>query len=284
MKDFPIPVVAFGAGAAALEPGFTYVPMPAAEPLPRPMPPENASAEDLAAAAAVVERFLAAMADGAFDQGRSRLSVAGLAPRALRALNESLGHGEVSAIVALPDGMAWRIQETAFCGIWRLRLAGADGEPRMDLLEGNDIPEVLKAAARQARGARLDAAALPEGVMNAPAVVHEIREHARRVAPGRAAHVINLSLLPFNAADHRGLQALLGAGDVTILSRGFGNCRIASTAAAGVWRVQYFNSMSTLILDTLEVVDIPEAALAAAEDFSASIERLEELVAWLRAG
>jgi hydrogenase-1 operon protein HyaF len=39
---------------------------------------------------------------------------------------------------------------------------------------------------------------------------------------------------------------------------------------AGVWRVQFFNSMDTLILDTLEVTDMPEVVLAAPEDLSDS--------------
>jgi hypothetical protein len=40
--------------------------------------------------------------------------------------------------------------------------------------------------------------------------------------------------------------------------------------------------MSTLILDTIEVVDLPEAARATAEDYADSIVRLEELLIWLR--
>jgi hydrogenase-1 operon protein HyaF len=43
---------------------------------------------------------------------------------------------------------------------------------------------------------------------------------------------------------------------------------------AGVWRVQFFNSMDTLILDTLEVTDMPEVVLAAPEDLSDSARRL----------
>ena len=46
-----------------------------------------------------------------------------------------------------------------------------------------------------------------------------------------------------------------------ILSRGFGNCRITSTAARDIWRVQYFNNMQTLILNTIEVVAMPEVAV-----------------------
>ena len=66
-----------------------------------------------------------------------------------------------------------------------------------------------------------------------------------------------------------------------MISRGFGNCRITSTGARDVWRVQYFNSMNTLILNTIEVVDVPEVALAATEDLVDSRERLAELVTWM---
>ena len=53
------------------------------------------------------------------------------------------------------------------------------------------------------------------------------------------------------------------------------------SAARSVWRVQYFNNMQTLILDTIEVIDVPEVALAAPEDIADSRERLAELVAWM---
>ena len=66
-----------------------------------------------------------------------------------------------------------------------------------------------------------------------------------------------------------------------MISRGFGNCRISSTLARDVWRVQYFNSMNTLILNTIEVVDVPEVALAADEDLCDSRARLAELIAWM---
>ena len=66
-----------------------------------------------------------------------------------------------------------------------------------------------------------------------------------------------------------------------MLSRGFGNCRIASTLVRGAWRVQYLNSMNTIILNTIEVVDVPEVALAATEDLEDSKARMRELVAWM---
>lgn len=66
-----------------------------------------------------------------------------------------------------------------------------------------------------------------------------------------------------------------------MLSRGYGSCRIASTATPGIWRVQYFNSTDQLILDTLEVTTIPQVACAAQEDVEDSSERLREIRAVL---
>jgi len=77
------------------------------------------------------------------------------------------------------------------------------------------------------------------------------------------------------------IDRVLDGGTVVILSRGFGNCRISSTAARHVWRVQYFNNMQTLILNTIEVVAMPEVAVAAREDLVESHARLAELVQWM---
>jgi hydrogenase-1 operon protein HyaF len=146
------------------------------------------------------------------------------------------------------------------------------------------MPQVVREAAAQVAGARLDARQLPAGVMNAPAIVEELRHHAQRHRPGQPAHVVNLSLLPLTPEDHAALDAVLGEGPVAILSRGFGNCRVAATRARDVWRVRYYNAMNTLILDTIEVVDLPESARADAEDYADSIGRLRDLLAWLREG
>ncbi len=77
------------------------------------------------------------------------------------------------------------------------------------------------------------------------------------------------------------LEQALPGGQVAMISRGFGNCHITSTALRDVWRVQYFNSMKTLILNTIEIVDVPAVALAAPEDLADSLERLRDLVGWI---
>ncbi|VAY89035.1 Hydrogenase expression/formation protein HupH (fragment) [mine drainage metagenome] len=78
------------------------------------------------------------------------------------------------------------------------------------------------------------------------------------------------------------LYDAFGTGTVSILSRGYGNCRITSTRLANVWWVQYFNSTDQIILNTLEVVDVPEVALAADEDFLESVVRLGEWLSVMR--
>ena len=122
---------------------------------------------------------------------------------------------------------------------------------------------------------------MPEGAMNSPALLSEITDRILRRQPGAPANVINLTLFPLTPEDHRVLEQALPVGPIAIISRGFGNCRISSTLARDVWRVQYFNTMNTLILNTLEVVEAPEVALAAIEDLLDSRERLEELVEWM---
>jgi hydrogenase-1 operon protein HyaF len=283
MKPFPVPLVP-AAPAPDLDGSFAFLPMPKAEPLMTPIPPEDAARSDLAAAADVVEQLLESLARVRLGVAVApRLSLEAMAPGALRVLNESLGQGEVSARVETGHGGGgWSVQETAFAGVWRVQRDDGRGGLAEDVLEADDMPAVVKEAAARANGARLDAALLPAGVMNAPSIVNELRHHARAFRPGRPAHVVNLSLLPLSPADHDGLDAMLGDGQVAILSRGFGNCRIVSTRARGIWRVRYFNSMNTLLLDTIEVVDMPEAARAAGDDLADSEQRLRELLGWLR--
>ena len=117
------------------------------------------------------------------------------------------------------------------------------------------------------------------GIINAPALLAEVTE---RVS-GHAAepHIINLSLLPFSPEDAAWLDQCLGRGRVTLLSRGYGNCRITATGVARVWWVQYFNSQDALILNTLEITDVPEVARAAAEDLADSAARLADILEWI---
>jgi hydrogenase-1 operon protein HyaF len=242
--------------------------------------PEPGPGNDIAGARDVLDRFLSHFDDW-LDAGgvAPALDLAGLGPDTLRVLNETLGEGEVAAIVEASHKI--RIQETVFPGVWREQHLDGHGALLHDVLLAAPIPPVVTALARERAAAALRALELPAGAMNVPALIHELQEAIERRVPGAPAHVINLTLLPLSPEDTAHLDRVLDGGAVTLLSRGFGNCRISSTAARDVWRVQYFNNMQTLILNTIEVVEIPEAALAAREDLVETRGRLADLVQWM---
>ena len=261
--------------------GVEFMPMPREmSTFEMPRLPEPGPGNDVAGARDVLETFLSHFGAWLERGGEPpALDLAGLAPDALRVLNETLGEGEVAAIV--DDGDEIRIQETVFSGTWRQQHFNADGALLHDYLLAAPIPPLVAAVAVERASATLRALELPAGAMNVPALVNELQEAMDRSGPDTPAHVINLTLLPLSPEDTAHLDQVLDGGSVVILSRGFGNCRISSTAARNVWRVQYFNNMQTLILNTIEVVPMPEVAIAAREDMVETHGRLADLVQWM---
>jgi hydrogenase-1 operon protein HyaF len=199
-----------------------------------------------------------------------------------------LGFGEVSALGHSAQG-EWRVQETAFTGFWRVLIHSPDGVCLADRLETGPLPRIVydTLCAAHATPSALPPFpdAPPEGCMNAPALLHEIAAQSRacdpNAPPETPAHVIDLTLLPLNEVDQRMLQTWLGTGPVCLLSRGYGNCRVTSTAVPHVWWVQYFNTLDVMILNSLEITPMPQAVLAAAEDFDEACLRLRESLSHL---
>lgn len=191
-------------------------------------------------------------------------------------LGQVLGEGEVAGVAALPSGIVAQIQESVMAGLWRVRFTDASGAPVADYLEIGAIPQAVRAAA-QLTALELAFDAPPPGTMNVMPVLAEIRARMAAHQPGNAAHVINFSLFPMSEIDMQFLQTTLGDGFVRLASRGYGMCRVLATGARHVWSVQFYNAMDTVILDTLEIGDVPAVACAADEDFRDSAERLREI-------
>jgi len=194
-------------------------------------------------------------------------------------IDELLGEGEVSMICSGPREI--RVQESVLAGVWRLQ--GTDGGQRLsiDQLEVGIVSQQIVQAAFAGAATQIDTdmSELADGVMNAPPLLAELNAKIAEYQPGSEAHIINLSLLPQTEQDLAFLEQRLGQGPVTILSRGYGNCRITATTIRYVWWVQYFNSQDTLILNTLEVSDMPSVACASSEDIADSNQRLKEILA-----
>ena len=283
MNEFPIPVRVIGPGSQPKdEAELDFLPMPSGmNTFAMPRVPEKVDPAALAASRDVLAGFLAALQAWDPDSGSPgpRVDMNGIGAAALEITNQMLGEGEVAIQIKGPR--QWRIQESVFTGLWRCCEVDAQGRLLADWLEAGAVPEVAVQAAQSGAAAELPAVDWPAGAMNSPALVAEIASQLRTRDPAARAHVVNLTLFPMTPEDHAVLERALPVGPVAMISRGFGNCHVTSTMTRGVWRVQYFNSMNTLILNTLEVVTVPEVALAAAEDMADSRQRLAELVQWM---
>ncbi len=281
MNAFAIPVSVIGPGSQPEDDELRYLDMPRDMPtfampsVPETAPPDamREARDVLAAFHAMLERW-----DPAVTGDHPRLDLADVSADARTVLNEVLGEGEVA--IQVGGAQPWRIQESVFTGLWRLYAVDAGGVVA-DLLEAAGVPQIALSVARTASALRLPPVAIPPGAMNSPSLLHEIEGQLATRGAGDPPHVLNLTLFPMSADDHLVLERALPVGPVAMISRGFGNCRITSTGARDVWRVQYFNSMNTLILNTIEIVDVPEVAMAAAEDLLDSRARLGELIQWM---
>jgi len=188
-----------------------------------------------------------------------------------------LGEGDVWAKVGQGDDFC-RVVESVLPGVWRLESNKADGT-RTEWVEVGAVPQPIVDTAATLSRASIDIPAqMPQGAMNAPALLHELQERSAAYRPGAENHVINFTLLPLTEVDAQVLTAVLGQVPLVIRSGGYGSSRVFATGLRHVWAVQYINGMGNVILDTLEVGGVPISVLAAREDFEDSSERLAEIL------
>ena len=244
-----------------------------------PSVPETDDAESLLIARDTLARLLELMKQWRPGAPYPVLDMRSMSQPAQTVANEMLGDGEVS--IQVHGNRTLKVQESVFTGLWRVIELDSAGRLLADWLEAAPLPAAVLDAAREGARDALMPVEIPPGAMNSPALLQELQGQLKSRRPGAPPHVLNLTLFPMTPEDHQVLERALPVGGVAIISRGFGNCRITSTTARGIWRVQYFNSMNTLILNTIEVVDVPEVAVAAAEDLDDTRERLAELIDWM---
>jgi len=242
-----------------------------------PLLPELEALDGCAAGLGLLRRLHEVLARHRVGQPAEVLDLGPLDVINRRLVDQTLGEGEVSVI---QQGMEdSRAQETRLAGVWRLHVPASDGSAGRELIEVAEIPSFVRETAFLGTTGTIGPVGdLPDGVMNAPALIAEIEAKVAEWRLGHPAHIINLTLLPMTEQDHAYLDERLGRGHVTILARGYGSCRIVAGGIRQVWWVQHFNSDDRLILSTLEVTDVPIAALAAQEDIDDSRDRLAEIL------
>jgi hydrogenase-1 operon protein HyaF len=278
MKPFSIPVVALGPGSQQEEEPLQYLSMPhTVRTFEGPSLPDADAVRSLGPARAVLRRLLDAVREAAAGRAALDLDLDPLDPDNLGLVDQVTGEGEVSARIESESG-SMRIQESVFAGVWRVRVFDTDNACVADRLQIGELPPAIFRAGRSGSSAPRPLPEIPAGTASAPALLAEIAEHLRIGTPQ---HVINLSLLPFSPEDGSCLDQALGRGTVSLLSRGYGNCRITATGISRLWWVQYFNSQDALILNTLEITDAPAVVRAAREDLEDSAERLADVLNWI---
>ncbi len=285
LKPFPIPVVTalVGPGSQSEDESLDYIHMPQGmSTYQAPLLPEPEELSGHAGAVQALNAVLDAIRVWRSGGDASPIRLAGLPKADLDLIHQVLGEGEVSAQVIGEDGNAdVQIQESVFAGVWRVLERQADGSVR-DTIEVGAIPQVLIAAARvDGRSPAIPTVPVPPTVNNAPALLAELADHRHDWRPGEIARVINLTLLPMSPDDIGYMDHHLGTGRVVILSRGYGNCRITNCRVPHTWRVVYYNSQDAVILNSVEVTELPEVACAAPEDLADSEERLTEVLQWV---
>ncbi|MGL4279673.1 MAG: hydrogenase expression/formation protein [Albidovulum sp.] len=278
VQNFHLPPTGFGPGSQpAAEDGveLEYLPLPSGMRTYSPRLPDLGDRTIAAEALALLGRVADAAGRVAEGGAAESFDLTALDPANLALIAETLGQGEVSLKIRGKPSIA--AQESVFAGVWVLTGMGVNRieVAPVPVLAGTrafapDRPAIGVLAGRKA------------GVVNAPAIFAELVDKSLSFAEGAAPHVVNLTLLPHTEEDLGWLDEALGQGSVTILSRGYGNCRVTATAQAHVWRVQFYNSMDTLILDTFEVTAMPEVALAAPEDLTDSARRIREVLEAIR--
>jgi hydrogenase-1 operon protein HyaF len=282
MKEIDIPVVGVGPGTQPTEEDgaqLDYMILPdAMDTYTMPVIDSHEDGASLEAARTVLKDLLRALTSCRDHTLPTVLDITELDSDNRALIDQVLGDGEVSAVIA--GNRPAQIQESVLAGVWRVQYLNGTRALTRDTIEVATVPGPIYPAAgtQQIFTGAVNPEQVPEGVINALPVIAELADKSGNYRPGEETHVVNLTLLPQTEADISYLAEVLGQGDITILSRGYGNCRIASTASRNIWWVQYFNSQDSLILNTLEVTDVPLVACAAPEDIEDSIGRLREIM------
>lgn len=203
-------------------------------------------------------------------------NLTGLDPDNRELVNQILGEGEVS--VSFNGSVTARSQESVLAGVWRTLYLDQDDNVRYDILEVDDVPHIVRMPDGRDRPVDASRDGISAELNNALAILVELESYCAEFSDAGKANVINLTLLPLSVAELEFLDARLGRGPVDTLSRAYGKCQVSSTLTPNVWWVRFYNSVGTLILNTLEVVDVPSVIRAAPEDLVDSATRLDAIM------
>jgi len=278
IKDIPVSVIGPGSQPGAGSAAPSYIDMPSdMDKYDAPLMPEPDEVQHLAGAREAMSWLKKALLD---QQNSTEMQLANLNQldeENRELVNQILGEGEVS--ITCDGVLQAKVQESVLAGVWRTLYFDNDERVAMDLLEVAPVPHIAFTQDENMRpvNATLDLGA--DDVLNALPILVELEDRCSKFDLTGAEHSINLTLLPLSQEEIESRDARLGRGPVDMLSRAYGKCQVISTLTPNVWWVRYYNSMGTLILNSLEVSSMPQVVAAASEDLGDSSSRLREILA-----
>jgi len=278
VKDIPVKVIGPGSQPVS-EDGETLSYMSMPNDMAKYVQPQLPEPDDMlrfAGARSAMDWLRRALANDKSGGTASLANLAALDADSREIVNQILGEGEVS--ITYDDAIRARTQESVLAGVWRTFYFSGDDLLIADIVEVADVPRLVRATDGREQPVDTSSDGLPNDVMNALPILVELESHLEQYLADGSTNSINLTLLPLSDADVEFLDRRLGRGPVDILSRAYGKCQVISTRTPNVWWVRYYNSMNTLILNTLEVVDVPLVVGAAPEDLADSRVRLDEIL------
>ena len=276
LNDIPVRVVGPGSQDEGDKP-LEYMRMPTGmSKYVRPQLPDPEQLESMAGAREAMGWLRSALAAYRQDQRSLKANLTALDDDSRRIVNQIIGEGEVS--LTFDGAVRARTQESVLAGVWRTFCFDDDDNVVADILEVGSVPSHVLSPERPDEPVPTGDANVPEAMTNALSILVELEALLERFRRDGTPGTITLSLLPLSDEEVEFVDARLGRGPVDILSRSYGKCQIIGTNTRDVWWVRYYNSMNTLILNTLEITDVPEVVCAAPEDLADSAERLEEIL------
>ena len=114
---------------------------------------------------------------------------------------------------------------------------------------------------------------------NALAILYEVRHALERLIDTGEATRIDLSAIPFGAADEAGLTALLGTGEVHATIEALGPTSVRETAIPGVWLVDHRNTAGERLTLHLEITCIPGILRTQCRELDTAVAALDARLA-----
>jgi hydrogenase-1 operon protein HyaF len=278
IRDIPVHVIGPGSQPGAGGDAPLYIDMPSdMEKYDAPLIPEPDAVQHLEGAREAMSWLQKALAEFQNSTEMQLANLNQLDEENRELVNQILGEGEVS--ITCTGSLKAKVQESVLAGVWRTLYFDDDDRVSMDFLEVAPVPHVAYTRAENMRPVNTAQPLDTQEISNAMPILVELEDRCVKFDQAGTEHSINLTLLPLSEEEIEFIDVRLGRGPVDMLSRAYGKCQVISTLTANVWWVRYYNSMGTLILNTLEVTSMPQVVAAATEDLGDSATRLREILA-----